>query len=1632
MISTDGGSSGSHNEPRESNGAEGANTEDGIAALEDFYYVDGLAPRKVVEHIYRRYRRGHYFSYFGNVLFYLMPSRQRDMRREYEKHLFKAGDAEPHLFGLLNEILHLTVASQSRPMGRGYGLLSDHAGSAPKRRFDAADPQNQRRNCNVFVYGDSSFGQMDVAKHAVEYLSQSAHVIGLEPSGAMTEHITDVNDLLAMFGDYASHDSVYRNTQMTYKLNFDSDHKMTSISVVPNMATDISCTAVSSRFRSYLASRTEDAALRDVVVRPPTIFYALLRGSIQSNLRRWLATCKLTARDAKLILQMLPVHEESHHDWHLKTLERAIRILLKIGFSADEVQSIMQVLAAVLLFDTCTLLRDNYERDPQSGSSRSVSQVNSHRTDLSAKDSGGGSGRMSIRSDDPNASSRTATGRASQDGDGVINPKDILVFAADVLDIGFFRVPAKMLGSQEQLFRLELLSSESMAQLDNLSSALFVRLKVAIYRKINSFLDLKRGSAVQTTISIHCNAGSFPQSLHVDKHCDLELARRASEEVFVDKLITAAMQRSNASDGDLDMARRSRKAVAALSGVTGLLGKVVVIAHDKANGKGNKSSWQAANVATVEHSWHKVNYDISSIAQEEAQMFTIPSRVLRLFAYSKNKFIIDLLVSKRSLHNVSGACAGALSYMTFLDTTIADGDESHFIVCTSPTLARKLYSKHANQSDSARRSPDEDGQHKGDRPEAADDHQAEHEDEGDMTLLERALSTNVPMLKICVTQRDQSQVTLDISAALNAFLPLAYVALHCSAHRNIPLMDDKVTLMLLLHALNVPTSAYKISEKTVTLRRALCVKILARAFTYLTEVMGSVKLIQRWWFGYNVIRLKEKLARTVVRIQARVRERLFQEHVHTRAKARALSTDFIGLCVVLYHLKVSLLSSSQKTLQLLHSMEKRYHEKEYHHIQHAAAAYIQACWRGRVQRKRYDQMRVEQLEDFGAALVQSAIRRFLATAKLVQQKPTRDIAATAIQAAYRGYRARRQYEVLTGLKLALLSVVRKGSKLLSLGDHLKFVKERKRYNSTTMQMKKLIMMQTNLPPGFTKVQNMIRMYFVRKQYLHLRSAIEKVQALGMTKVARIKYLEKVKAATTIQRWWRGVRPPGVAPLSGNALYYLNMREYAAAAPLRELCNAVGMTLFHFRAYHDLRHVYPRSWAAEASGILDYLIQMQLTFIDTGNAECPRIVGLQFAVGAYHSLMLVSYTQGGSTALYSWGGAAVLEAETAPHPRTAGNRPGTGSTGGKPKRLHTQYLPKPLEFYTWDTTELVGLGRPQMVLVPRVEITSIACGNEFSLALDRSGRVYSWGTNVHGQCGQGHRLTYVWSPTMLPLREVTGAWCGEEHSVVRVSVGEYFVFGRAFGYAIYAPEDIKAHCQAIQRQRIVAVACGGTMTVLYTAELRYVLRVLGGSAAFAECYNLRGNIHSVCTNGRMICAVVDKVTEGGALGQQVLAWGHLRCFSKHFKEPLPNTALLVNAFCEMLEHPERRRPRRSLVKVDSHLAKSCSIAVPTPVNIAKRVLSVTCDHQQMLFTCLHGVVLGVQTFELIHDSPSDIRDSDGHGIRLSPQVTNARLEPALYQFAALEQSEAQVQLAYNRLSCSVGYVATPTPADQTLV
>eukprot|EP00371_Babesia_bovis_P003025 XP_001611672.1 IQ calmodulin-binding domain containing protein [Babesia bovis T2Bo] len=1283
----------------------------------------------------------------------------------------------------------------------------------------------------------------------------------------------------------------------------------------------------------------------------------------------------MTEGDATRVLNNIPPHEIKDPEKHTATLEQIIRNLLRIGFTAEEVRSIMQIIAAVVLFDLYTIMRERIDQEEERRKENYEKDIETTKRKSKMEEQ-----------DRPNK-------------EDVLNPKDILIFAAEVMDIPLLKVPAKTLQSHDLLFRLDLLGAENRWQFENVAPALFIRLKLTIYRRANRYLAKERQTQISSSIAIHSNAGCFPQTIPVKRHKDIELAKRASEETFVHQFTNSmdGVEHTNAPTGDF--VRKSADAVKLLASETGLIARIVVEAQNNIYDGRNDDSIELGEARTVNHSCCDVEYDLTAIAKEESKTFALPQGVAKLLAYTTNNFIMDIMASSRSRRTVYGTCAMALSYMRYLKEAVSKDDLMYHVVCTNPEMLKYIYRKEGDPILIKRKTVNEETSDK-----EADEYTRDEVKYG-IELLKRALSVNMPVVELCITQREYSQVTLDLEAALNTFIPIAYVALQTSMHRTIPILEGKEIFRLMFHALRVPDTAYRITNETIVLKRALCVKLMARVSRYLNAVLSSARLIQSWWIGYNTIQLKRILRKVVVRLQSKVRQLIFQDKVVALANSRNLSVDYIGYCLVMYYLKVSLQSSSQKTLQLLHSMEKRYHEKEYNYIQHAAATYIQAVWRGRLQRRKYAQMKREKLEDFAIMLVQTFIRRFIATAKLIHKKPTKDIAATRIQAAFRGYIARKQYEVLSGLKLALLSIVRKGSMLISLNEQLKFVKERKKLNSTTIEIKRLIMMQTNLPPGFIKAQNMIRMHFVRKQYLYLRSAIDKVHAIAMTKIARLEYLHKVKSAVKIQRWWRSVRKPTVSSIANNVIYYINIKEHAAMMPMKQLCQQLGVTIFHFRAYQDLRNVYPRSWAAYPTMILNHLLQIQKTLIETGGAEYQRIEAVQFAVSAYHTLMLVEYAKGAGSALYAWGAPNVL------HSQPLKNPPVT-------------YLEKPLEFYQLENPERSEYGRHQFIPMENVEIVAITCGNEFSVALDKQGRVFTWGNNRYGQCGQGHRLVQLWSPTLLPMHGVTGIWCGESHAVIRLSVGEYFVFGKAFGYIIYTPEDIKAHCEDIKNQTIEAVACGGDITVLYTTELKYVLRVLGGEPTFANCYNLKGNIKSVCTNGRMICTIIEEVEYMGNKQQTLLAWGQLRCFSTHYKEPLPNTAVLVNAFCEMFEHPEKRKPKRSLNKVDYCLAKPCLIPMPTPINFNKRVNTVTCDHQQIVMTCKNGIVIAMKTFELIHSVASDIRSSDDHSIRLEPNVTNARLEPGLYQFTALERTDTAVQIAYNRLSCSIGFATGP--------
>lgn len=67
-----------------------------------------------------------------------------------------------------------------------------------------------------------------------------------------------------------------------------------------------------------------------------------------------------------------------------------------------------------------------------------------------------------------------------------------------------------------------------------------------------------------------------------------------------------------------------------------------------------------------------------------------------------------------------------------------------------------------------------------------------------------------------------------------------------------------------------------------------------------------------------------------------------------------------------------------------------------------------------------------------------------------------------------------------------------------------------------------------------------------------------------------------------------------------------------------------------------------------------------------------------------------------------------------------------------------------------------------------------CGASHSLALSRTGRVYSWGKNSQGQCGLGH-IDECLIPTLnktLVAEKVVVIAAGWEHSIALTDAGGY--------------------------------------------------------------------------------------------------------------------------------------------------------------------------------------------------------------------------------------------------------------------
>lgn len=139
--------------------------------------------------------------------------------------------------------------------------------------------------------------------------------------------------------------------------------------------------------------------------------------------------------------------------------------------------------------------------------------------------------------------------------------------------------------------------------------------------------------------------------------------------------------------------------------------------------------------------------------------------------------------------------------------------------------------------------------------------------------------------------------------------------------------------------------------------------------------------------------------------------------------------------------------------------------------------------------------------------------------------------------------------------------------------------------------------------------------------------------------------------------------------------------------------------------------------------------------------------------------------------------------------------------------------------------------PVRVMIDRsIEIISVACGKNHTLALTHDGKVLSWGSNVYGQLGHGEmgrkRVEYV---NGLMRYKCTQIACGNNHSMALVKKkgssdicftwgnGENGQLGHSNFFSQYKPKADYSIVSYFKREKITWIDCGAEHSMKMTRK-----------------------------------------------------------------------------------------------------------------------------------------------------------------------------------------------------------------------
>jgi alpha-tubulin suppressor-like RCC1 family protein len=154
-----------------------------------------------------------------------------------------------------------------------------------------------------------------------------------------------------------------------------------------------------------------------------------------------------------------------------------------------------------------------------------------------------------------------------------------------------------------------------------------------------------------------------------------------------------------------------------------------------------------------------------------------------------------------------------------------------------------------------------------------------------------------------------------------------------------------------------------------------------------------------------------------------------------------------------------------------------------------------------------------------------------------------------------------------------------------------------------------------------------------------------------------------------------------------------------------------------------------------------------------------------------------------------------------------------------------------DVYTWGLGKNGALGHgdwAQVNMPKKVEglkdIVKIDCGMDYTMCMDKNGKLYSWGSNRYGQLGITGTNTYKINKPMstsIPpgVATVIEFSCGEEHSAFLTEKGEVFTWG--YGNDGQLGHQDKVNLNQPRKlqfdQKISKVVCGGGHTGIITSD-----------------------------------------------------------------------------------------------------------------------------------------------------------------------------------------------------------------------